>query len=402
MSVRKFKSTAFAPILPNSVRPVGYDYKAFPIEGARLLVISNCPGILTDPEGASGDVGASAQFSVLPTSITGVTYRWQVSADAGTTWSDLSEGAPYIGTQTDTLTIDPISLGLTGRLYRATIIKDGCIDLYSGSALLTVGEMFGNALLVGGGGGGGGKYGGGGSGGDVIDEVFLITPSTTYPIVVGSAGTGGSMVSSQGLDGGNTTFSTLTALGGVGGGGGYSAPGANGKNGVTGSGGAGLPNLSPGGIGTTGFNGGKGRYDGGDHAAGGGGAGASQSGVDASVDAKIGGDGGDGTLAFDGNYYGGGGGGSGAKQGNGGIGGIGGLGGGGTGSNIEPVAGGNATPNTGGGGGGGCRESLGGNGAAGIFKLRYAGFPIFTGGTIVESGGYTTHTFTSSGSLTPI
>ena len=53
-----------------------------------------------------------------------------------------------------------------------------------------------------------------------------------------------------------------------------------------------------------------------------------------------------------------------------------------------------------GGGGGGAINQNSGAGGDGIFKLRYYGSPKATGGTITESGGYTYHTFTASGTFT--
>jgi hypothetical protein len=41
----------------------------------------------------------------------------------------------------------------------------------------------------------------------------------------------------------------------------------------------------------------------------------------------------------------------------------------------------------------------GGNGGAGILIVRYLGTPRATGGSINQSGGYTIHTFTSSGTF---
>jgi hypothetical protein len=46
-------------------------------------------------------------------------------------------------------------------------------------------------------------------------------------------------------------------------------------------------------------------------------------------------------------------------------------------------------------------QTKGGNGADGVFVWRYlTGTANCTGGTITTSGGYTIHTFTSSGTLT--
>jgi hypothetical protein len=41
-----------------------------------------------------------------------------------------------------------------------------------------------------------------------------------------------------------------------------------------------------------------------------------------------------------------------------------------------------------------------GSGGSGIFVIRYLGAQRGTGGTVTSSGGYTIHTFTSSGNFT--
>ena len=62
--------------------------------------------------------------------------------------------------------------------------------------------------------------------------------------------------------------------------------------------------------------------------------------------------------------------------------------------------------NTGGGGGGAGQGSTGGTGGSGVVIFRYltsdassAGISV-SGGTITTSGGYTIHSFTSTGSTT--
>jgi hypothetical protein len=59
--------------------------------------------------------------------------------------------------------------------------------------------------------------------------------------------------------------------------------------------------------------------------------------------------------------------------------------------------------NSGGGGGGGCFEGAtsrpNASGGSGIVIVRYLGSPRATGGTITQGGGYTIHTFTTSGNL---
>jgi hypothetical protein len=62
------------------------------------------------------------------------------------------------------------------------------------------------------------------------------------------------------------------------------------------------------------------------------------------------------------------------------------------------------TTNTGSGGGGGSASAVsqdlsGGNGGSGIVILRYLGTQRAMGGTVTSSGGYTIHTFTTSGTF---
>ena len=134
-------------------------------------------------------------------------------------------------------------------------------------------------------------------------------------------------------------------------------------------------------------------------AAGGGGAGAvggnDRTGV--GINGQMSGIGGDGLQWFNGNYYAGGGGGGSPTSYSPGAGGI---GGGGSGSGTGATQGTPGTTNTGGGAGGASSDAEGSTGGSGIAILRYLGTPVATGGTITQSGGYTYHTFTSSGTFT--
>jgi hypothetical protein len=57
--------------------------------------------------------------------------------------------------------------------------------------------------------------------------------------------------------------------------------------------------------------------------------------------------------------------------------------------------------NTGGGGASGNDNAASSkNGGSGVFIVRYLGAQRGTGGTVTSAGGYTYHTFTSSGTFT--
>jgi hypothetical protein len=251
-------------------------------------------------------------------------------------------------------------------------------------------------LVVGAGGAAGAGFnagGGGGAGGTLFISFPL--PLGTSPVFVGAGGTGSS---SDGAPGQNSFFASFIAQGGRG-----SIPIGN-SSGVKAAN-SGLIITS-----NTAYNGGSSLYQsaGVQLWMGGGGAGTSQNGQDATSPT--------GTLTGLGN-----------KPGDGGSGSyiaafaaIGGLpagwfGGGGAGgyhsqttnptSSVGGPGGGGAyqgtgSANTGGGGGGRNYSQDGANGGSGIVAIRYTGTPIATGGEITQSDGFTYHVFRQTGSST--
>jgi len=261
-------------------------------------------------------------------------------------------------------------------------------------------------LVVAGGGGGGGNngYGAGGrgAGGAGAGGVRLAATTFTnggpsaprsacvsalpvtatgFPITVGAAGAGGN--ATDGGQGSNSSFSTITSAGG-GKGAGHCAT----FHGVPGGSGGGGANVSTAGNGNTppvappqGMPSGTGGASNNNFAGGGGGGFMAAGGNgNPTGNGGSGGAGGGWPSAFGtngqssgGQYYmaGGGGGGVGCQTGGGGAGGIGGEGGG---ANSPPYTAGNANYFGGGGGGAGHAPgstSTGGNGSAGIVIIRY-------------------------------
>jgi hypothetical protein len=248
-------------------------------------------------------------------------------------------------------------------------------------------------LVVAGGGAGGQSRAGGGGGGGLLAASTTLSAGSSYTVTVGagSAGGAGTTGGTSSLIGGGLSVSTT-------GGGSGGQPGA--YNGVNGGSGGGGPASGFGGTGIAGQG-----FDGaaGSGSAGGGGGGAGQIGTAGSSTGGAGGNGIQSSITGTATYYAGGGGGglNGA-----GSGGVGGLGGGATGG-AGAVAATSPTPNTGGGGGGGGGVSgsfvgVGSAGASGVVIVSYAGTQKFAGGNISNSGGNTIHTFTASGTLTPI
>lgn len=246
-------------------------------------------------------------------------------------------------------------------------------------------------------GGGGGSSGGGGAGG-LLQGSSTTGSGDTYPITIGAGGANGNG-STVGTNGGTSSAFSISTVGG-GGGGHFSNAGQNaGVAGGSGGGGGGADTgnaIAAAASGTSGqgnagglgvaLNTSQGRGGGGGAGAGG-----------ANGSGSTGGVGGIGiNWQSLGTYYAGGGGGG------GGTGSSGGNGGGGQGGSGANSAGGAATANTGGGGGGGgaVTANNGGTGGSGVVIVRYLGSQRGSGGTVTSTGGYTYHTFTSSGTYT--
>ncbi len=265
-------------------------------------------------------------------------------------------------------------------------------------------------VVAGGGGGAGGTAGGGGGGaGGYQTSTFTLSTLNTYSIAVGAGGNGGAIntIGSQGSSSviSGTGLTTVTSVGG--GYGGYNNVAAG--SGGSGGGGGGRSTTNRfGGSATSGQGnaGGDGLNDATNQSgAGGGGAGAVGGNASGSSTGGAGGNGLSSSISGSSVTYAGGGGGAGffnTAYGTTSNGGLGGTGGGGTANSP-------GTANLGGGGGGGGGSAGGGGagagaaGGSGIVIISYtSATPKFVGGTLTTSGGNQIHTFTSSGTLSPI
>jgi len=243
-------------------------------------------------------------------------------------------------------------------------------------------------VVAGGGGSGFNVSGGGGAGGLLVSSSQSLTANSAQTVTIGAGGSNGG---TQGANGGNSVFGSLTAVGGGGSGGGTVSAGLSGGSGG-GAGGYQAAGSFSGGSATSGQGNAGGSSQGNTtppygNYSGGGGGGAGSAGANAASPTSTGGAGGSGastvswsggtlqtalsTLGLgqnvSGTYYiaGGGGAGSGAGPGAGGNGGGGAAGNSGTGTA--------GTPNTGGGAGGsGGSNSTGTNGGSGLVIVRYA------------------------------
>jgi hypothetical protein len=276
-------------------------------------------------------------------------------------------------------------------------------EVYTGTTWINIltGNYTVSYLIVGGGAGGGAGRsseltGAGGGAGGLLSNTTTLTSGTTYTITVGSGGAGGTDAASNGINGSNSIAFSLTAVGGGAGAGGTYGTGGGAGNGGSGGGASGIsPNTVGSGTSGQGNAGGSSAT-----AAAGGGGGAGAVGANGTYSGGINGFGGNGgvgvasSITGSSAYYAGGGAGSGQNTSTVATGGLGGGGNGGNGAGTASTAG---TANTGGGGGGAFLNAAGAAGGSGIVILSYPGTQRGAGGTITSSGGYTIHSYTSSG-----
>jgi hypothetical protein len=96
------------------------------------------PTITAQPQNTSKCDGASASFSVTSTGgDPAPSVQWQESTD-GTTYNNITNGSPYSGATTTTLTINPVAVSMNGNKYRAVLTSGTCPAATSNGATLTV------------------------------------------------------------------------------------------------------------------------------------------------------------------------------------------------------------------------------------------------------------------------
>jgi hypothetical protein len=104
------------------------------------MVVAAPPGGIT-VQSQSVTSGQNASFSVT-VSGSPVTYQWQTSADAGATWSNLSDSSTFSGSTTAALTVTDPAVSLSGDLFRVQLANAAGTNV-SGTATLTVSASIG-------------------------------------------------------------------------------------------------------------------------------------------------------------------------------------------------------------------------------------------------------------------
>jgi len=110
---------------------------------ARSVVVTvNTPiSITTQPTNAVVCTDKSTSFTVVAAGTT-PTYQWQLSTDAGTTFTNVSNGGVYSGATTATLTITAPPVSYNGNIYRCMVSGAApCPPVPSANRVLTVNPL---------------------------------------------------------------------------------------------------------------------------------------------------------------------------------------------------------------------------------------------------------------------
>ena len=125
------------------VRVIGYGSShgtetfLFDVSRMNAFPLQKAVAIVAQPSSRTATAGQSIQFTIAATGTPAPTYQWQVSTDAGSSWTNLSDDAPNAGAQKTTLTLASVTLGMNAGQYRA-VATNALGSAVSSTATLSV------------------------------------------------------------------------------------------------------------------------------------------------------------------------------------------------------------------------------------------------------------------------
>jgi kumamolisin len=96
------------------------------------------PTVSVPPSNQTVYVGQNATFTVTANATGSLSYQWQREAAGGSTWSNLSDGGTYAGTNTATLTVNGVTVGMSGDQFQCVITNSFGSFTTSNAATLVV------------------------------------------------------------------------------------------------------------------------------------------------------------------------------------------------------------------------------------------------------------------------
>ena len=127
----------------------GYVSDSDEIDGdVRGMILPGAPTLTFTTQAVSQTVtaGNNTTFTAAASGAPTPTYQWQVSTDGGSTWTNLTDTAPYGGTTTGTLTVTGATTALNGSQFRCVATNYAC-SVASLAAPLTVMGLSDQAFL---------------------------------------------------------------------------------------------------------------------------------------------------------------------------------------------------------------------------------------------------------------
>lgn len=100
------------------------------------LNVNNLPVITNQPVNKTVTAGSNTTFTFSATG-SGKTYKWQISSNNGTSWTDLSNSSKYSNVASITLKITGATTSLSGKKFRC-VITNSCGTVNTNMATLTV------------------------------------------------------------------------------------------------------------------------------------------------------------------------------------------------------------------------------------------------------------------------
>ena len=107
---------------------------------AITINVNQLPAVTQQPSNVSVCAGLPAVFTAIASGA-GINVQWQVSTNGGTTWTNLTNAAPYSGVTTGTLTINPTTTAMNNYRYRMVVTGTCPPAANSAAAVLTVKDL---------------------------------------------------------------------------------------------------------------------------------------------------------------------------------------------------------------------------------------------------------------------